>query len=733
MKLSQENTLGVSRASWLRLSQILLIVVVGSLVGSCSTVSKKQATLSYPLPPQENGEGGKATEPARNLALYRQAKLLALTEPAKACSIWVGLSAQSVFPLSRLSRLRALENCPIDQEKETLALDRVMQTQSEPWLSEEFSRAALARAVKTGDRKWEAKLSYEVAKFEPVQLKQIALLERTLLLAGQAGDQPLVEQATKTLYQVAPRKIPEPTPAQFLNVAFDFRRAREFDKAREYFDRVLSAKEFSENDKYRALDGVRMSYKLQKNTAKYLQATEDYANFARAKFLEKARRSGRAADYGRFLEAQITLARAVWTENSPRKAEEILIEAEKEMRGKGSNADSAFIRARIAEERGDYTQAVKIFETMDPNRIGRDRIFRMKIAWYRAWSLRKIGRLKEAAEALDQLVKDEATSPSSMSRDRFWLARTYKEMGEKDRAVAEFESLIETDPIGYYGVLAYRELGRKLPPLPVGVQVKTSSDAVDPLAPEERLKFEWLLAVREDDVANQLLNTIGLNRRSGYKQDQSFELLRSYARTGSYNALFSRTTDLPAEARKALVQTEPELIFPMRWKPLAEAAGNKYDVKPELVFSIIRQESSFNPQARSHADAFGLMQLIPEMAKRAEAVTGIQLKAHEDLYQPEINIPLGTSFLRTTLDRWQGAFIPTVASYNASERAVSGWLNTRDTKDPVAFIEDVPYEETRTYLKLVMRNFVFYSRLNPRQVAIDFPEWCLQDLQAVKP
>ena len=68
-----------------------------------------------------------------------------------------------------------------------------------------------------------------------------------------------------------------------------------------------------------------------------------------------------------------------------------------------------------------------------------------------------------------------------------------------------------------------------------------------------------------------------------------------------------------------------------------------------------------------------------------------------------------------------------------ARKAVSGWLNSRDTKDPVAFIEDVPYEETRTYLKLVMRNFVFYSRLNSKQVPIEFPEWCLADLQAVKP
>lgn len=699
------------------------------MIGSCSTISKNQAVYSYSLPPKE----GETSEASQNLAAYREAKSLASTNPAKACSLWVGLSNQSLFPLARLSKLRAIEICPLDQEKDILTIERVMQSATDPWLTEEFAKAALARAVKTGEKKWEAKLSLDVAKMESVQLTQIALLERSILLANQLGDTALAELGMKQLYQIAPRKIPSPRPEQFLSVGFDHRRAREFEKAREYFDKVLASGEFSDNEKFRALDGIRMSYKLQKNTAKFIQMTEEYAEFARTKFFARGKRSSRSADLGRFLEAQITLARAVWTDNSPRRAEEILLAAEKEIRGRISVGDSAFIRARISEERGDYEGAVRILDSIDANRMNRDRIFRSKVAWYRAWSLRKIGRLREAADSLDQLVKGSESSPSVLARDRFWLGRTYKDMGDKEKATAEFEGLIESDPIGYYGVLAYRELGRSLPPLPVGVQAASSSNTPDPLTPEERLKFEWFLAVREDEVGNQLLNTIGLGRRANYSQDQSFELLRSFARTGSYNALFARTTDLPAESRKSLVQTEPELIFPMRYKPIIAAAGLKYDVKPELVYSIIRQESSFNPLARSHADAFGLMQLIPEMAKRAENVTGIQLKSPEGLYEPELNIPLGTSFLRTTLDRWKGAFIPTVASYNASEKAVSGWLNSRDTKDPVAFIEDVPYEETRTYLKLVMRNFVFYSRLNSKQVPIEFPEWCLADLQAVKP
>ena len=700
--------------------------VTAAMTGACSTTSKNQAPDAFPLPPKDVAE---PTEAAQLLSRYREA--LALKDPTKSCPLWTGLSNHALFPLAKVARLRAIEVCPLDQEKETLALDNVMASPTEPWLSEEFGRAILTRATKAGDKKWEMKLSFDVAKFEPNQSTQIVLLERAIALANQAGDSAMAEQATKLLYQIAPRKIPNPQPEQYLSVASDFRRARAFDQAREYYDKVITAKDSTDNDKYRAIDGVRMSYKLEKKTEKFLRSTQDYANFARWKFFEDPQ--AKLAGLGRYLDANITLARAIWTEGQPKKAEKILLEAEREIKGRINVDDSVFIRARIAEERGDFARCVKLLESMDPKRLKYDKAFRTKVNWYRAWNLRKIGRHKEAAESLEQLVKANESGPSVLARDKYWLARTYKELGESDRAKQEFESLIEVDPLGYYGILGYRELARPIPPLPGPALSEPKAATADPLTPEERLKFEWLLAVGEDDVGNRLLNTIGLSRRSGYSQDQSFELLRSYARSGSYHALFARVTDLPPESRKVLVTTEPELIFPMRWKPVIEAAGKKYDVKPELVYSIIRQESSFNPNARSHADAFGLMQLIPEMAKKAEAVTGIRLDHHEDLFKPEINIPLGTSFLRTTLDRWNGAFIPTVASYNASEKAVGGWMKSRANKDPVAFIEDVPYEETRTYLKLVMRNFVFYSRLNSKQMPIDFPEWCLGDLQGIKP
>jgi soluble lytic murein transglycosylase len=142
----------------------------------------------------------------------------------------------------------------------------------------------------------------------------------------------------------------------------------------------------------------------------------------------------------------------------------------------------------------------------------------------------------------------------------------------------------------------------------------------------------------------------------------------------------------------------------------------------------MRQESAFNPLARSSADAFGLMQLLPRVAKSSALKNNIPLNQDADLFKPHVNIPLGSAHLSDLWEKYNGQFILAVASYNASEKAIQNWLSTRYRGDSLEFIEDIPYEETRSYVKLVMRNLVFYQRIYATE-PIPFPEWCLEIIQ----
>jgi soluble lytic murein transglycosylase len=200
------------------------------------------------------------------------------------------------------------------------------------------------------------------------------------------------------------------------------------------------------------------------------------------------------------------------------------------------------------------------------------------------------------------------------------------------------------------------------------------------------------------------------------------------ARVGLYNRLYSELSSMDTERRNHFIRQNIEYFFPRDYKDQYEKAAALAGTDVAILFSITRQESGFDPFARSHADAFGLMQLLPEVAESVSKKTGIRYTEPEDLFQPEINIPLGAHFIQMLLRRFDGAFIPGVGSYNASENAIRGWIKTRYKDDPISFIEQIPYEETKSYVKLVMRNYIFYQMLISQDGKIDFPEYALQVL-----
>jgi soluble lytic murein transglycosylase len=214
---------------------------------------------------------------------------------------------------------------------------------------------------------------------------------------------------------------------------------------------------------------------------------------------------------------------------------------------------------------------------------------------------------------------------------------------------------------------------------------------------------------------------------SSYREQKNLDekkllaLFRAYAKAGQYQLLFAHLAEISADTRNSVLQEDPALLFPQPFNDLIDPASARFSVPSELINSIIRQESSFNPEARSPADAFGLMQVIPEIAKATEKSTSLHIAQPEELYKPQINIPIGAAALQSALKRYNGQFILAVASYNASDKAVAGWMRTRFRGDPLQFIEDVPYDETKTYIKLVLRNYLFYMRLNSPTPEFKFP------------
>ncbi len=136
----------------------------------------------------------------------------------------------------------------------------------------------------------------------------------------------------------------------------------------------------------------------------------------------------------------------------------------------------------------------------------------------------------------------------------------------------------------------------------------------------------------------------------------------------------------------------------------------------------MKQESAFNEKARSHADAMGLMQVVPRLAQRLSKKFAVPYRNPQDLYDPEINIQLGSFELMEQVQKQNGQLTYVAAAYNAGPGALSNWLKNRKRDDVLEFIEEIPYEETRTYVKLIARNKLFYERISNRDSEHQFPD-----------
>ena len=143
---------------------------------------------------------------------------------------------------------------------------------------------------------------------------------------------------------------------------------------------------------------------------------------------------------------------------------------------------------------------------------------------------------------------------------------------------------------------------------------------------------------------------------------------------------------------------------------MLHATGRKDSVAPELVYSIMREESGYRADAISPVGARGLLQIMEETGQKLAARAGRAQITADDLFEPETNIDLGAQYLGELSQRFNGRLAPAIASYNAGPTAVSRWI--RETpRDEDEWVEDIPYEQTRHYVKRVLRSFYAYAVL----------------------
>jgi soluble lytic murein transglycosylase len=756
-----------------KISNIALLLSLSSLYfSSCSNTSlsdRASQSHSSRAPASYKCDGGpncdRLTKFKDALSNLKQKKI------DEACKNFVELSHLKDFNLKSIALIHAYESCNTDSGLP--GLEEFLKISQANWIGNLAMKAALTRSLNLHDDYLEYKITLLIlddqlkhktnmqSENEGLILRALDLLHlhskdsRFSKIAGE-------DQLKNILYEIAPRMIPNPPKEKLWLAARDIQNnARPFDypAARVLYQKIYDLNKNDPESQYKALDAIRYTYKLARNAnpAKLFESSKTARDFCAKNLLQKGAASIWPAYY---VKSSLLYASHLWTfeksEIGRKDATDMMNDTIKNLKLVKSDYsidDLMLIKARVADEDGDTELALKLLQNIGKTTKEDDK--RDHMLWTRAFIYYKAGRFAEAAQSYSEMIALDTNSKNS--RAHFWRAESLKQLSNKETnpkvvnsSVPDFNWIIENDPFSYYGLVSYRELKLNLPSIDSVRKnqqdhKKPDDKATGPYSPFENSDlFELsraLIIAKDIDFERKLLDTTAakLGSRSGTTQQNWVDLLKLYAQAEQYQKLFENLASMPLETRQQIFADSPELVFPTEpYLQQVQAKADELKLKWEFVFSIMRQESSLNPQARSPANAYGLLQLIPANAIAVASDVNIHIDTHKDadgrlqmdnpevLFDPSINIPLGMALMKRLFKKNNDNFIKSVAGYNASPAAVDNWIKTRYHGDILAFIDDIPFDETKVYIKTVMRNFVYYSRLEAPSKDIEFPPWCLE-------
>ena len=154
-----------------------------------------------------------------------------------------------------------------------------------------------------------------------------------------------------------------------------------------------------------------------------------------------------------------------------------------------------------------------------------------------------------------------------------------------------------------------------------------------------------------------------------------------------------------------------KLIYRQDYSEYVEKYSEENNLDKYLVYAIIKAESNFDPSVTSASDARGLMQLMEETAvERSNIIDDSSIEAY-DLYDPETNIRLGTSYFAYLLGLYNGNIVLALTAYNAGLGNVQEWINDGIIKSDGSDIENIPYQETENYVRKILRDYQMYLKI----------------------
>lgn len=341
--------------------------------------------------------------------------------------------------------------------------------------------------------------------------------------------------------------------------------------------------------------------------------------------------------------------------------------------------------------------------------------------WKCAWLTYRLGRTEQAKKYFDEQIEF-YPGTNEVPNAMYWRGRMAEDDKDYGLARAYYEKLADRYRNYYYGVLARKRLAT-MPSAPAvtvaSLQRIGSAHTYDPTAqltdpPEDDLHYMRARLLQNAGATDLAVREL----QAGSSEGPSWEMLeiaRIYSSGGEYyralQALKRAISGYFAFDINALPAEYWKGLFPRPYWDALQRYSDENGLDPYLVASLIRQESEFNPGAISHANAYGLMQLLPRTGKGEAKKTGMQHFSTDSLLDPTTNIELGTHYFRQMVDHFGGQIEYALAAYNAGEERVEDWRSSGTYRDIDEFVESIPFTETREYVQAIVRNAAVYKRV----------------------
>jgi len=314
-------------------------------------------------------------------------------------------------------------------------------------------------------------------------------------------------------------------------------------------------------------------------------------------------------------------------------------------------------------------------------------------AWSLGWIYYSRGQYPQALEVFSRYTypNDSFNSQSFP----YWKAKTLEKLGRTSDAYNIYESIAYSPKFTYHAFLSRVKVNHS----PKVYKTSPSSFAFS--GNLKKQKAEFLINLGLFELASVEIEEL---EKESSTEDETIAVSKLYSRIGD---TYKSTTLLEKIDKHSALPYK----FPQPHSDQVYRYSNKYNLDVLLVYSLIREESRFNRYAVSSSNARGLMQLIRGTASDSARAVGVSPYNFDMLFDPEINVSLGSFYLRQVLDRYNGEIPLGLASYNAGPGRVSEWVDEIGYEKYDEFIEQIPFTETRNYVKRILRSYGAYNAL----------------------